>query len=253
VPRKRTDLRHLLTTMPAILPGRYMVMAEQGVAGRCLEFLKDALLYPADTPGVAVPADVWEVLDAQARAVRPGSDGLLFTPWINGILAPVGDGVTRSAFVNQSLRTTRGHYVRAVMEGVAFNLRWLRGHVEAFVGRGFPELRFIGGGAVSETWCRILADVLGCPIRQIANPRYANAVGAALAAFAALGELRVEDIPSRVRTAALHEPDPGNREVYDELFAEFLELYRRLRPVYRRMNRARRAPRRASAPGRTDR
>jgi xylulokinase len=242
VPAKKTALRHLLSTMPAVLPGRYMVMAEQGVAGRCLEFLKDALLYPRGEPGIEEPGNVWEVLDARARGVAPGSDGLLFTPWINGVLAPVGDGTTRSAFFNQSLRTTRGHYVRAVMEGVAYNLRWLRGAVEQFVGRPFPELRFIGGGAVSETWCGILADVLGTPIRQIESPRFANAVGGALAAFAALGEIRVEEIPSLVRTAAVHEPDPAHRPLYDELFAEFLELYRRMKPIYRRLN-GRRRPR----------
>jgi xylulokinase len=248
VPRKKTDLRRLLSTMPAVLPGRYMVMAEQGVAGRCLEFLKDALLYPRGEPGIEEPANVWEVLDAQGRSVGAGSDGLLFTPWINGVLAPVGDGTTRSAFFNQSLRTTRAHYVRAVMEGVAYNLRWLRGAVETFVGRPFPELRFIGGGALSDTWCRILADVLGCPIRQMENPRFANAVGGALAAFAALGEIRVDEIPGLVRTATVHRPDPANRETYDELFAEFLELYRRTKPIYRRLNgRRRRAGARAAA------
>jgi xylulokinase len=218
------------------------------VAGRCLEFLKDALLYPRGEPGIEEPANVWEVLDAQARSVGAGSDGLLFTPWINGVLAPVGDGTTRSAFFNQSLRTTRAHYVRAVMEGVAYNLRWLRGAVETFVGRPFPELRFIGGGALSDTWCRILADVLGCPIRQMENPRFANAVGGALAAFAALGEIRVDEIPGLVRSATVHRPDPANRETYDELFAEFLELYRRTKPIYRRLNgRRRRAGARAAA------
>jgi xylulokinase len=175
--------------------------------------------------------------------VRAGSDGLLFTPWIHGVLAPVGDGTTRSAFFNQSLRTTRAHYVRAVMEGVAYNLRWLRGAVQKFVGRSFPELRFIGGGAQSDTWCGILADVLGCPVRQIENPRFANAVGGALAAFVALGEIRADEIPGLVRSAAVHHPDPANRALHDELFAEFLELYRATKPIYRRLNGRRRGSR----------
>jgi xylulokinase len=243
VPAKKTDLRRLLSTMPSVLPGRYMVMAEQGVAGRCLEFLKDALLYPRGEPGIEEPANVWEVLDASARSVRAGSDGLLFTPWIHGVLAPVGDGTTRSAFFNQSLRTKRAHYVRAVMEGVAYNLRWLRGAVQSFVGRSFPELRFIGGGAQSDTWCGILADVLGCPVRQIENPRFANAVGGALAAFVALGEIRADEIPGLVRSAAVHHPDPANRALHDELFAEFLELYRATKPIYRRLNGRRRGSR----------
>jgi len=237
VPAKKSDLAHMLTTMPAALPGRYVVMAEQGVAGRCLEFLKDNLLYPREGFGPAAPPDIYAALDAEAARVPAGSHGLIFTPWLGGVTCPDDEPCTRSAFINQTLRTTRGHYVRAVMEGVAFNLRWLKGNVERFVGRPFPQLGFVGGGALSETWCGILADVLGCPIRQIAHPRHANAVGGALAAFTALGELRVEDVPERVKVAAIHQPDPANARLYADQFAEFLELYRRMKPVYRRLNR----------------
>jgi xylulokinase len=236
VPTKKADLLHMLTTMPAALPGRYMVMAEQGMAGRCLEFLKDNLLFPEGDDGVAPTADPYAVLDAHARRVPPGSDGLVFMPWINGVLVPADDSHTRSAFVNQSARTTRAHYVRAVMEGVAYNLRWLRRYVERFVGRPFADLAFIGGGALSDVWCQIQADVLGCPVRQVANPRYANAVGAALAAFAALGEMTLDDMARAVRVAAVYRPDPAAQAVHDRQFAAFLDFYRRMKPVYKRLN-----------------
>ncbi|HBZ69905.1 MAG TPA: xylulose kinase [Deltaproteobacteria bacterium] len=236
VPEKKTDLMHSILTMPAALPGRYMVVAEQGTAGRCLEFLKDNLLYPPNEPGVDAPSNIYEILDAQAAKVAAGSDGLIFTPWINGVLAPSEDPATRSAFFNQSARTTRSHYIRAVMEGVAFNLRWLKGHVEKFVGRRFERLNFIGGAALSEVWCQILADILGCPVRRVANPRYANAVGAALTAFAALGEIRAEDIPSLVKISSVYQPNPASREVYDRQFAEFVACFRRMKPIYRRLN-----------------
>src|SRR5262249_55011056 len=150
---------------------------------------------------------------------------------INGVLVPSEDRWTRSAFVNQTARTTRDHYVRAVMEGVAMNLRWLRPHVERFIGRPFASLSFIGGAAASEVWCQILADVLGCPVRQVANPRYANAVGTALAAFTALGELDVDDLAGTVRVAATWEPDPASRRVYDDRFRAFMDFYRRMKPV----------------------
>lgn len=237
VPKKKSDLVHRMTTMPAAIPGRYVVMAEQGVAGRCLDFVKDNLFFPRVDGGPGAPADAYAILDAEAAGVPAGSHGLVFTPWLGGVVVPDDEPRTRSAFINQTLRTTRGHYVRAVMEGVAFNLRWLGGHVERFVGRPFPQLGFVGGGAQSETWCRILADVLDRPIRQIAHPRHANAVGAALAAFTALGELRVDEIPARVKVAAVHQPDPANARVYDAQFAEFLALYRRMKPIYRRLNR----------------
>jgi len=235
VPWKKTDVAHSLATMPAALPGRYIVSAEQGTAGRCLEFLKNNILFPVNGQKPA-ESDLYGILNAEAAQVEAGSGGLIFTPWINGVLAPREDHYTRSAFFNQTARTTRAHYVRAVMEGVAFNLRWLKGHVEKFVGRPFAQLNFIGGGATSEIWCQIQADILGCPVRRIANARSANAVGAALAAFSALGEIRVEEIAQIVQVAETYQPEERHRRVYDEQFREFLEFYRRMRPIYRRLN-----------------
>ncbi|MBM4364512.1 MAG: FGGY-family carbohydrate kinase, partial [Deltaproteobacteria bacterium] len=234
VPWKKSDLLRMLVTMPSAIPGRYMVVAEQGMAGRCLEFLKDNILFPEGPDGMKPPPDVYDLLSREAARAPAGSDGLIFTPWINGVLVPEEDPTTRSAFFNQSWRTTRAHYVRAVMEGVAYNLRWLRSAVEGFVGRPFAQLNFIGGAALSDVWCNILADVLRCPVRQVRDPRNANAVGAALAAFAALGEIRVDDIPGLVKFAAVYEPDPANARVYDEQFEEFRDFYRRMKQIYRR-------------------
>lgn len=232
MPAKKTDLLHLLLTMPAALPGRYMVVAEQGSAGRCLEVLKDQLFFAADGP----PPDAYAQLDRLAAEAPPGCDGLLFTPWLDGTVVPAADPYTRSAFVNQSGRTTRAHYVRAVMEGIAFNLRWLKPHVERFAGHRFPHLRLIGGAALSPVWCQILADALDCPVLQVANPRQSVAVGAALTAFTALGMLRVEELDDLVAVAAEYRPDPSRRDVYARQFREFVALFRRLKPIYRRLN-----------------
>lgn len=225
VPAKRSDLRHMLGTMPAALPGRYVVVAEQGMAGRCLEWLRATLV---DEP--------YDELERMAAAVAPGSDGLVFLPWLGGVSVPTEDFLTRSAFFNQSWRTTRSHYVRAVMEGVALNLRWLRPHVERFARTRFDELTFIGGAAQSDTWCQIFADVLGVPIRRVAEPRLANAVGCGLLAFAALGEIGEGELAGRVPIGRVFEPGPGVA-AYDRSFAAFLDLYRAGRPVYRRLNR----------------
>ncbi len=237
VPAKKTDLRHLIATMPAGLPGRHMVVAEQGPAGRCLEFLRDTVFYEAGGEAAAPPPDVFERFERDAASVPPGSDGLIFTPWLTGVAAPAADVFTRSAFLNQSLATTRAHYVRAVMEGVAYNLRWLKGHVERFSRNRFSTLGFIGGAALSPTWSQTLADVLGCDVAQVAEPRYANAAGAALAAFAALGEITPEEIPASVRIETTYRPDPAAARVHDRQFEHFMRFYRRNRRVYRHLNR----------------
>ena len=167
----------------------------------------------------------------------PGSDGLIFTPWLGGVSVPTEDFSTRSAFFNQSWRTTRSHYVRAVMEGVALNLRWLRPYVERFARTRFETLAFIGGAGQSDTWAQIFADVLGVPIRRVAEPRLANAVGCGLLAFAALGELEERDLSSRVAVGRVFEPDPATAVVYDRSFAAFTALYKAGRPIHRALNR----------------
>ena len=80
------------------------------------------------------------------------------------------DRLVRGGFHNLSLAATRGSLIRAVFEGVAYNSRWLKRYIEKFIRRPLTELRFVGGGARSELWCQVMADVLGCTIHQVRNP-----------------------------------------------------------------------------------
>ena len=129
--------------------------------------------------------------------------------------------------------------VRSVLEGVAYNSRWLLTYVEQFIGRKLEAIRIIGGGARSRLWCQIHADVLGRRIQVVDEPVLANARGAAFQAAVALGHLKVEEIPSLVGIARTFEPDPRNRAVYDELFREFVNLYKANKAIFARLNRAR--------------
>ncbi|TFH30710.1 MAG: hypothetical protein E4H00_04695 [Myxococcales bacterium] len=135
-----------------------------------------------------------------------------------------------------SLRTTRSHMIRAVMEGVAYNTRWLMGGVESFIGRPFEGLRFIGGGASSELWCQIFADVLNRPIDRVADPLSANVRGAAFVAAVGLGKLNVEDIPSRVPIEKRYMPNLSHQPIYDELFKAFLEIQKNSEAMCNRLN-----------------
>src|SRR4029453_12479494 len=97
---------------------------------------------------------------------------------------------------------TRGHLVRAVLEGVAYNSRWLLGHVERFIRRPVEVITAVGGGARSGLWCQIHADVLDRVVRQARDPALASARGAALQASVALGHLAGMRWPTRF-------PSPG--------------------------------------------
>ena len=243
VPFKKTNLFEYLATMPSAIFGRNMVTAEQGAAGKCLATFVDQWLCPADelTPEGA-PADVYQRIEQLAARVPPASDGLVFLPWLNGAGPPSGEGAMRGGFLNQSLRTGRAEAVRAVMEGVAMNLRWLRASVERFVGRRFDALNLIGGCARSETWCQILADTIDRPLRRMSDAHSATSRGAALVAWVALGRISVEEIPSLVPVEKTFTPDPRNHAAYETLFREFLASYKATRPIFRRFNRPSRSP-----------
>jgi xylulokinase len=236
LPYKKADLFHNMATLPSAIPNRYMLTNEQESAAGALNFLKDSLLFPEDELATTMPADVHQAFGVMAARIPPGSGGLLFTPFLNGERSPVDDRSVRGSFVNLSLTTTRAHLVRAVMEGVAFNTKWLFGFCEKFVGKRLEQLTIIGGGARSDVWCQIFADVLDRPMRQVKDPVMANARGAAFIGANALGRLKFEDVPGLVPIAKTWEPLPANRKLYDEHFAQFLEVYRGTSKVCAKLN-----------------
>jgi xylulokinase len=233
VPFRKTDLFHNLASVPSAIPGRYLLVNEQEAAGVCLAEL-GSWLFPSEEGAPA--GDPYGAMLALAAEVPAGSDGLIFTPWLNGERTPVDDRTVRGGFFNQSLGVTRGHLVRAVLEGVACNSRWLLTYVERFVGRRLEAVTAVGGGARSELWCQVHADVLGRVVRQAADPVLANARGAALQASVALGHLGWDEVAATVPIARTFEPDPAHRRVYDTLFPEFVNLYRSTRKLYARLN-----------------
>jgi xylulokinase len=236
LPYKKSDLFHNMATLPSAIPDRYMLTNEQESAAGALNFLKDSLLFPPDELNTVAPADTHATFSKMAARIPPGSGGLLFTPFLNGERSPVDDRSVRGSFVNLSLTTTRAHLVRAVMEGVAFNSKWLFGYVEKFVGKPIEALTLIGGGVRSDTWCQIFADVLDRPMKQVKDPVMANARGAAFIGAHALGKLRFDEVPALVPIAKTWMPEPKNRRIYDELFAEFHNVYRATSKVCSRLN-----------------
>jgi len=232
VPFKKTSLRHNIASLPSPVPGRYFIADEQETAGAALTFLRDRVLSGGD------PLSYRE-FDTMAGRAPPGSHGVIFTPWLYGERTPVEDRFVRGGFHNLSLSASRDDLVRAVFEGVALNTRWLLGAVERFARHRLEPIRFIGGGARSDVWCQIFADVLGRPIDQVADPVNANARGAGLLAAIALGELTFDQVPDRVPVTRSYQPDPAPNGLYDRLFREFTGLYRRNRRAYARLNRAR--------------
>jgi xylulokinase len=237
VPFKKTDIASSLASVPCAVPGRYLLTALQATAGGNLTFLRDNVIYHKDEllQEADVP-DIFKVLDQIAMRVPAGSNGVLYTPWIWGERAPVDDRHLRAGLYNISLHNTREDIIRAFLEGIAFNTRWLLQPVEKFLGRKVPSINIVGGGAQSDVWCQIFADVMNVEIKQVSDPIYANARGAAWIGAVGLGEISFSDVPRLVEFKRSYAPQSANRGVYDERFAVFKEVYQQMKSVYKRLN-----------------
>ena len=238
VPFKKTDVLASLASLPCARPGRYLLTALQATAGGNLTFLRDNILYHQDEllQEAAVP-DIFQYLDQMAARVPAGSNGVLYTPWIWGERAPVDDHRLRAGLYNLSLHNVREDIIRAFLEGVAFNTRWLLAPVEKFLGRKVERINIAGGGAQSDVWCQIFADVMNVEIRQVQDPIYANGRGAAWIAAVGLGALSFGDVPQLVQLKRSYAPQPQNRALYDERFGVFTDIYKQMKPIYARLNR----------------
>lgn len=228
----RADLRHFLLTQPAPIPDRHVLMAEGGLAGKALEFVLEGLFYASDALGDHRCDDAYARLEAVVQATEPGSGDVLFLPWLAGVWSPAGDARARGGFLNMSLGTTRAQLVRATLEGVAFQLRWMLPHVEKLTGRRHDELVFAAGGARSDAWAQILADVCDRPVRQLALPTLTNCRGAALLAFHRLGEVDLDAAGELLVERRLYEPRGEHRALYDDMAGRFVLAHERLEPVF---------------------
>ncbi len=237
VPFKKTDIASSLASVPCAVPGRYLLTALQATAGGNLTFLRDNVIYHKDEllQEADVP-DIFKVLDQIALRVPAGSNGVLYTPWIWGERAPVDDRHLRAGLYNISLHNTREDIIRAFLEGIAFNTRWLLQPVEKFLGRKVPSINIVGGGAQSDVWCQIFADVMNVEIKQVSDPIYANARGAAWIGAVGLGEISFSDVPRLVEFKRSYAPQSASRGVYDERFAVFKDVYKQMKSVYKHLN-----------------
>ena len=231
VDRKDLDADHEILSMPSPHPDRYLVWAENGLAGKAMEHTLEHVVHATDALADHASDDAFARLDEALDSVAPGAGGVLFLPWLAGSLSPAVDAAMRGGFVGMSLDTHRADLVRAVAEGVAHNLRWLLPHVEAFSGQQASEVTFAGGAARSAAWARILADVLDRPVRVLADPDRAVARAAGLVALIRHGVLPGPDLGELVVAGPPLEPDARLRARYDAHHEQFLAAFSALRPI----------------------
>ena len=207
---------------PSPLGGLHVVGGAMATTGRALDWLRDAVVGQGITT---------EQLLAEAAAVEPGAEGLVFLPYLAGERSPLWDPTARGAFVGLTLGHGRGHLARAVLEAAALAIRHVAAPILA-AGVAVREMRVCGGPARSATWNQIKADVTGFPV---AVPRALETAVVGSAVLGALGigahpDLRAA-ILAMTRIDARLEPRPELRERYDALYAAYTALYPAIQPA----------------------
>ena len=216
---------------------KWIIAGEMETGGGALMWFRDAFCQWEEQQAAAQGISAYDVLGRMAEVVGAGSDRLLFAPWLSGERAPVLDHYARGAFMGLAMSHTKGHLARAVMEGVAYHLRWIVESLEG-IGLRVESANAIGGGATSPLWMRIISDVTGRPLRLVEHPQEAGATGAALAVAVGMGIYpNMEAVDALIPIASVVEPDDRAAPHYDGLYREYRELYTALAPLYQRLYR----------------
>jgi xylulokinase len=210
----------------------YCLLPWGQTAGMALKWFRDQF-YPLEFEhALRSGQEIYDLMTAEAAAVPPGCDGLVALPHLEGATCPEFNPNARGVFFGATLRHTRAHFVRSLLEAVAF---MLRRNLELVEDLGVPihEVRSTGGGARSPLWLQIKADVLQKPVVSLATEETAL-LGAAMLGAVALGVYPDLDAAAAqmVHPGQRYDPDPSLRPVYDLAYARYLELYQHLEPMF---------------------
>ena len=209
------------------VPGRWHFMGVMLSAAGSLQWYRDTL-----APGVG-----FDELTAEAEGVAPGSEGLLFLPYLTGERTPHPDPLARGAWVGLTVRHTRPHLTRAVLEGVAFGIKDSFTLIQQAGLGDIRQVRISGGGAKSAVWRQIIADVLGVELVTV-NTTEGAAFGAAL--LAGVGAGMYEDVVSAaesvVKITGCTDPDPATAALYPAYYERYRALYPALAAEFRAMD-----------------
>jgi xylulokinase len=214
--RPLRDPRMRTMTFDHVLPDRFLPIGTMQAGGLSLDWLRGIL---------GIGSEALEPLLDAARGVEAAAEGLYFLPYLLGERSPHWNPLARGAFVGLSSHHGPAHLARAVLEGVAFNLRTILLALEEIAGP-IPAIEAIGGGARSDVWLQVMADVWGVPVRRRSLVDEANALGAAIVGGMAVGLLdRWEVARELSRIERTFEPRTASHDRYVERYPAFCGAY----------------------------
>nr|MDQ2693896.1 gluconokinase [Pseudomonadota bacterium] len=230
IDRPRTDPRGR-TFCYALTDRHWVIGGPVNNGGMILRWLRDQLAAAETETARRLGLDPYEILTRIAERVRPGADGLLFHPFLAGERAPYWNADLRGSFFGLALHHRKEHLIRAVLEGIIFNLYGVLLALEELMGAPV-RIQATGGFARSALWRQIMADIFNRPV-HVPQSFESSCLGAAVLGLYALGRVdSLAVVEGMVGSTHHHDPDPDRVGVYQQLIPIFLALPGRLGDEY---------------------
>ena len=234
--KQMVDVTAMIAAITGAQSGKYNYFAEMETAGKCLEWVKDHLAL--DEIGIYLEkknitegyestyTSLYDYMTSVVKDVPPGANGVIFTPWLHGNRCPFEDPDSTGMFFGIKLETGKTELIRAVLEGVFYHLRWMLECQDNKL-KTADTIRFVGGGALSDVSCQILADILGRTVETVASPQNVGSVGAAAIVAVGLGVIpELECVQEFIPAAKIFKPDMEKHQQYTPYYETFKKLYK---------------------------
>lgn len=206
------------------IPDTYMAHTFT-TGGMVLKWFRDMFCHPEIQVGELAGMDPYDLLDKEASRIDPGSEGLVMLPHLGGAMAPEANPKAKGVFYGFTLRHTKAHFARAILEAIACIVKRNIDVIEE-LGINVKEIRCLGGGSRSAAWNQIKADITGRPVLTMENEE-AACLGAAIVAGAGVGMFKSleEACAKMVEIKERYEPNLENAKIYSENYKKYVDLY----------------------------
>ena len=218
-----------------VVEGTWIYQGALSHTGASYQWFRDNFCQDLVDRAVGTDKTAFQFMNEEADMAEPGSGGLVFLPYMLGERSPIWDPYARGVFFGISLQTTRKEMNRAVMEGCGYGLRQLSEIAERVTGREIKEFTSIGGGAKSETWAQIKADITGKDIK-ILDMNDMAPIGAALLAGVGAGIFKdVYEAADKVekKVYKVIRSSRAHDDIYNKRYQVYIQLYPQIKELYK--------------------
>jgi xylulokinase len=226
------DKKGRVHTFCHAVPGAWHIMGVTQAAGLSLKWFKDNLCALENLNSLTTGVDVYDELNKEAESIKPGSEGLIYLPYLMGERTPHLDPYARGVFFGLTARHNKNHMLRSVMEGVGYSLVDCMDIINE-MGIAVDEVRASGGGGKSEVWRQMQADMFNCEVVTI-NSSEGPALGVAILALVGVGVYSsvVEACDTIIHKVTSQNPINENALLYSKYHDIYKDLYTALKPTF---------------------